>query len=76
MPSGSINLKKSVYRKDFTALDDNCGCSTCKTYTKAYIHSIVTQETVACHLITIHNIAYQVCLLCWQYSAFIVVKLM
>lgn len=59
VPSGSINLKKSVYRKDFTALDDNCGCSTCKTYTKAYIHSIVTQETVACHLITIHNIAYQ-----------------
>lgn len=40
-------------------IDESCPCSTCKTYTRAYLHQIVTIETVACHLLTVHNIAFQ-----------------
>ncbi|CAB0006790.1 unnamed protein product, partial [Nesidiocoris tenuis] len=50
--TGQINLKHKKYAFDFTPIQDDCGCSTCKRYTKAYLHTIVTQETVACHLIT------------------------
>ncbi|BET02334.1 TATA-box-Hypothetical protein protein [Nesidiocoris tenuis] len=57
--TGQINLKHKKYAFDFTPIQDDCGCSTCKRYTKAYLHTIVTQETVACHLITVHNIFYQ-----------------
>lgn len=40
-------------------IDKDCKCSTCKTYTRAYIHHIVTQEAVSCTLLSIHNIAFQ-----------------
>lgn len=57
--TGQINLKNKKYVKDFTPLDPECDCSTCKTYTKAYIHQIVNSQAVACHLISIHNVAFQ-----------------
>ncbi|XP_067952147.1 queuine tRNA-ribosyltransferase catalytic subunit 1-like [Watersipora subatra] len=59
VPSGTISLKKAIYEKDFSPLDKDCKCSTCKSYTRAYIHCIITHETVACHLLSIHNIYYQ-----------------
>jgi len=58
--TGQISLKHKKYKTDFTPVDADCNCSTCKTYTKAYLHSIVTHETVACHILTVHNIAFQV----------------
>lgn len=57
---GQLNLKQKSYAKDFEPIDKECDCSTCKRYTRAYLHTIVTVETVACHLLTVHNIAYQV----------------
>ncbi|KAF9811968.1 hypothetical protein SFRURICE_021325 [Spodoptera frugiperda] len=57
--NGQLNLKQKIFEADLDPIDKNCGCSTCKTYTRAYLHSIVTVETVACHLISVHNIAYQ-----------------
>lgn len=56
---GQLNLKQKSYAKDFEPIDKECDCSTCKRYTRAYLHTIVTLETVACHLLTVHNIAYQ-----------------
>lgn len=56
---GQLNLKKECYAKDFQPIDENCFCSTCKQYTRAYLHSIVTRETVACHLLSVHNVAFQ-----------------
>ncbi|XP_067001885.1 queuine tRNA-ribosyltransferase catalytic subunit [Anabrus simplex] len=57
--TGQLNLKHKIYSKDFQSIDEKCGCSTCKHYTRAYLHSIVTNETVACHLLTVHNVAFQ-----------------
>ena len=48
-----------IFSDDFRPIDDQCKCSTCLRYTRAYLHSIVTVETVACNLITIHNVSYQ-----------------
>lgn len=40
-------------------IDENCTCLTCRTYSRAYLHSIVTREPSACHLLSVHNVAYQ-----------------
>lgn len=57
--TGQLNLKQGSYGTDKRPIDENCTCSTCKTYNRAYLHNIVTNETVACHLLTVHNIAFQ-----------------
>ncbi|XP_026737791.1 queuine tRNA-ribosyltransferase catalytic subunit [Trichoplusia ni] len=56
---GQLNLKQKQYEADLNPIDKDCVCSTCKNYTRAYLHGIVTVETVACHLLSVHNIAYQ-----------------
>ncbi|EZA50132.1 hypothetical protein DMN91_000702 [Ooceraea biroi] len=57
--TGQLNLKQPQYRKDTRPIDESCECSTCKTYTRAYLYQIATIETVSCHLLTVHNIAFQ-----------------
>ncbi|XP_013200537.1 queuine tRNA-ribosyltransferase catalytic subunit [Amyelois transitella] len=56
---GQLNLKQKQYETDVNPIDKNCSCTTCQNYTRAYLHTIVTVETVACHLISVHNIAFQ-----------------
>jgi len=56
---GELVLKKSQYKMDFRPIDENCPCSTCKNYTRAYLHTIVTKEASACHLLSVHNVAHQ-----------------
>lgn len=56
---GNLPLRQSRFRADFDPIEQDCTCSTCTSFTRAYLHSIVTRETVGCHLLTIHNIAFQ-----------------
>ncbi|ORX68096.1 queuine tRNA-ribosyltransferase [Linderina pennispora] len=57
--TGSMSLRQGKYSDDFRPIDEDCDCPTCKNYTRAYIHTVATKETTGCHLITIHNIAFQ-----------------
>jgi len=57
--NGVMHLKQTIYEDDFCPIEDNCLCPTCKKYSRALLHSLIQRETVACHLITIHNIFYQ-----------------
>ncbi|KAG5883054.1 hypothetical protein JTB14_010442 [Gonioctena quinquepunctata] len=59
MMNGQLNLRKAKYVKDFSPIDPDCWCNTCKNYTRAYLHGVVTRLPVACHLVTEHNIAFQ-----------------
>lgn len=57
--SGRINIKKKQYAKDFTPLDSNCDCYTCKNYTKAYIHHLFRcEEGFGSRLMSIHNLRF------------------
>ena len=57
--TGKINLRNLKYKEDFTPLEDNCDCYTCKNYTKAYIrHLIVSNESLGGRLLSIHNIRF------------------
>ena len=56
---GKINLKNAKYKEDFTPLESNCDCYTCKNYTKAYIrHLMVSNESLGGRLLSIHNIRF------------------
>lgn len=53
---GKINLKNAKFKEDFTPIEDNCDCYTCKNYTKAYIrHLVTTNEMLGGRLLSIHN---------------------
>ena len=57
--SGKINLKNAKYKTDFTSIDINCDCYSCKNYTKAYIrHLIASEEFLGARLLSIHNIRF------------------
>lgn len=56
---GQLSLKHAKYKMDFESLEKNCICSTCKTYTRAYIHQIVSTEVVSSSLLSVHNLTYQ-----------------
>ncbi|MEG2447688.1 MAG: tRNA guanosine(34) transglycosylase Tgt [Bacilli bacterium] len=56
---GKINLKNLKFREDFTPLDEECDCYTCKNYTRAYIrHLVTTDEALGGRLLSIHNIRF------------------
>lgn len=53
---GRLVVKNAIYARDFTPLDDNCQCYTCKNYTRAYVrHLIKTNESFGIRLTSIHN---------------------
>ena len=56
---GKMNLNNSKYREDFSPIDKECDCYTCKNYTKAYLrHLLNTGEMLGGRLLSIHNIRY------------------
>ncbi|MDR0425087.1 MAG: tRNA guanosine(34) transglycosylase Tgt [Clostridiales Family XIII bacterium] len=56
---GSINIKNARFERDFTALDPECGCYTCRNYSRAYLrHLFKSDEILSSILLTIHNITF------------------
>jgi len=59
-----FHLTNGRYRRDFTPIDDQCDCYTCRHYTRAYVHHLFkAKEMLAATLATIHNERYIVRLL-------------
>ena len=57
--NGRINLMNAQYRSDFSPIDADCGCYTCKSYTKAYIsHLFRADEMLGGILCSIHNLYF------------------
>ncbi|MCX7797395.1 MAG: tRNA guanosine(34) transglycosylase Tgt [Melioribacter sp.] len=56
---GVITIKNATYKEDFTPVDDECNCYTCKNFTKAYLrHLFNAKEILALELATIHNLTF------------------
>lgn len=52
-----INLLNAKYIRDFSPVDEQCGCYVCKNYTKAYLaHLFRAEEILGGHLASIHNL--------------------
>ena len=56
---GKMNLKNAKFKEDFTPIESNCDCYTCRNYTRAYIrHLLSVHESFAGRLLSIHNIRF------------------
>lgn len=56
---GVVRLKNARYRDDTTPLDPECGCYTCKNYSRAYLYHLQKSgEILGSRLNTIHNLHY------------------
>jgi len=57
--NGKVVVRNATYEKDFTPLDPECNCYTCKNYTRAYIrHLIKANEILGVRLLSIHNLTF------------------
>ena len=58
---GRVNIKNAKHERDFTPLDPNCGCYTCRNYSKAYLrHLFKADEILSSMLMTNHNLYFLV----------------
>lgn len=56
---GQIDLHRTTFLDDLKPLDSSCDCSTCRTYTRAYLcHLIRANELTPLRLLTVHNLTY------------------
>lgn len=58
---GQLNMLNACHTEDFTTLDPECDCYTCKNFTRAYIrHLCKTKEILGARLLSIHNLRFLV----------------
>ena len=63
---GVFSMRNAKFARDFGPIEDGCGCAACRPesegglgVTRAFVHHNAAKETVAAHLLTIHNVWYQ-----------------
>ncbi|KAI9152072.1 Queuine tRNA-ribosyltransferase catalytic subunit [Paramyrothecium foliicola] len=63
---GMLNLRNAQFGVDFGPIEPGCRCACCLKeeeggmgITRAFIHHNASKETVAAHLLSIHNVWYQ-----------------
>ncbi|AAC07288.1 tRNA guanosine(34) transglycosylase Tgt [Aquifex aeolicus] len=56
---GVVDIRHSKWKEDFSPLDPECDCYTCRNFSKAYLrHLFVAEEISAYVLNTIHNLRF------------------
>ena len=56
---GRIHCRRSVYKFSEEPLDADCGCPTCRSHPRAYLHHLIkSDEILGWQLLATHNIAF------------------
>ena len=56
---GKVVVRNATYERDWTPLDPECDCYTCKNYTRAYLrHLVKANEILGVRLLSIHNLRF------------------
>ncbi|MFT7557768.1 MAG: queuine tRNA-ribosyltransferase [Planctomycetota bacterium] len=56
---GVLHILNTRYKKDFSPVEDTCGCYTCQNYTRAYLsHLFRAKEGLGATLASIHNLYF------------------
>ncbi|OBT77313.1 queuine tRNA-ribosyltransferase [Pseudogymnoascus sp. 05NY08] len=62
---GVLNMRHARYADDLGPIEEGCGCRCCRVgegglgVTRAFAHHLAAKETVGAHLLTMHNVWYQ-----------------
>ena len=63
-PTGRINMRSAQYAADPAPVQEDCGCYTCRTFSRAYLrHLYKANEITALRLGTIHNVHFMLALM-------------
>lgn len=61
---GMVQIKAGRFKDDFSPIDESCDCTTCRTFTKAYVrHLLNVNEILGLRLMTVHNLRYYLTLM-------------
>lgn len=56
---GRIVIKNATYKEDFSPLDPECDCYTCKNHSRAYLrHLVNAKEILGARLLSYHNLYF------------------
>jgi queuine tRNA-ribosyltransferase len=59
-----LNVQNASLREDDGPLEATCGCYTCRTYSRAYIHHLYrARELLGVRLVSLHNVAFLLALM-------------
>lgn len=57
--TGRLVVRNAKYARDYSPIDEQCGCYVCKNYTRAYIrHLVKCDETFGFRLTSYHNLYF------------------
>jgi queuine tRNA-ribosyltransferase len=56
---GKVNIKRAEYANDPRPLDENCGCYSCRNFSRAYLrHLYMAGEILSSQLNSLHNLYF------------------
>ncbi|OFZ19103.1 MAG: tRNA guanosine(34) transglycosylase Tgt [Bdellovibrionales bacterium GWB1_55_8] len=56
---GKLQLRRTAYKFADETLDPDCPCTTCREYSRAYLHHLIkTEEVLGWQLLATHNITF------------------
>ncbi len=56
---GVLNIRNAVHQKDTRPIEEDCGCYTCRNYSRSYLrHLDKCGEILGSHLNTVHNLHF------------------
>lgn len=56
---GKLNIRKEIYKKDFSPPDPECDCYTCQNFSRAYLRHLFHAEEISAYILnTIHNLYF------------------
>ena len=56
---GVVNIRHEKYKRDFSPLDPECDCYTCRNFSKAYLRHLFVAEEISSYVLnTIHNLRF------------------
>ncbi|MCX5756558.1 MAG: tRNA guanosine(34) transglycosylase Tgt [Gemmatimonadetes bacterium] len=61
---GRLNMKNAAHRLDDRPIEDTCGCSTCRRFSRAYLrHLVQTEEILGLRLLSLHNVHFLIAIM-------------
>jgi queuine tRNA-ribosyltransferase len=61
LDGGDVRIKQALYAKDQSPIDSTCTCSTCRHYSRSYLHHLYKASELTFYtLATVHNLHYMV----------------
>jgi queuine tRNA-ribosyltransferase len=61
---GRLNVKRAEFRRDPRPLEEDCACTACRRFSRAYIrHLVAADEILGLRLLSLHNVHFLVSLM-------------